>query len=106
MPDAEMISDDPREFARQLMAAGLMGPPSMAPWRAEVERWPPPWRVKWGQLCDARQEAGMHWKQAEEEAYAEMVELRANPRPVAGRMADGTRVVKDAVARPKPGGGD
>lgn len=99
---SEMLSDDPGEFARQLMDAGLMGPPASTPWRAEVMKWPPPWRRKWGELTAVRQDAGMGWRQAEEEAYREMLELRANPRPLRGKMADGTRVVKDAVERPKP----
>lgn len=97
---SEMLSDDPGEFAAQLMAAGLMGPPAAAPWRAEVMKWPPPWRVHFGRLANDHQDAGLGWHEAEEKAYREMIELRANPRPLAGRMADGSRVVKDP--RPMP----
>lgn len=97
---SEMLSDDPGEFAAQLMAAGLMGPPAMAPWRAEVMKWPEEMRKHWGRLSNDHQDAGLSWRDAEERAYQEMIELRANPRPVAGRMADGTPVRKDP--RPMP----
>lgn len=98
---SEMLSDDPGEFARQLMDAGLMGPPASTPWRAEVMRWDRPWRMHWGKLANARQDAGMPWKQAEEESFKEMLALRENPRPLRGKMADGSRAIRDAIERPK-----
>ena len=97
-----MLSDDPGEFASQLMAAGLLGPPSATPWRAEIERWPPPWRVHWGVLANGHQEAGMSWRQAEEEAYREMLAMRANPRPPANRKTAREPAAMPAMPRRKP----
>jgi hypothetical protein len=41
-------------------------------WREVVSRWTIPMRQQWGELANAKQDAGMTWQDAEREAFWEV----------------------------------
>jgi hypothetical protein len=54
------------------------GPPCRPPypWRAELPRWPIPWREAWGRRANELQDRGLRWWEAEQQAQAEVARLK------------------------------
>jgi hypothetical protein len=49
------------------------------PWNrsSALADWPIPWRERWGRRADALQDAGLGWKEAEQQAFKEVAAERA-----------------------------
>jgi hypothetical protein len=47
--------------------------PSLLPWRASLAGWPVAWRQQWGERANALETAGLSWRDAERQAFDEMI---------------------------------
>lgn len=50
---------------------------SLTPWRELLARWPDEWRERWGRRANALEDAGLHWIEAERQAWNEVIKLKA-----------------------------
>lgn len=55
-------------------------------WRRRLEKWPDEWRERWGLRANLLEEQGLHWIEAEKQAWNETIKLKANqPSPAVER---------------------
>ena len=60
--------------------------PDRLPWRARLADWPDAWRERWGHRANQLEDSGLHWIEAEKQAWNETIKLKANqPSPAVER---------------------
>lgn len=56
------------------------------PWREPLARWPDDWRERWGRRANDLEDAGLHWIEAERQAWNETLDLKRQG-PTAAKVA-------------------
>jgi len=55
-------------------SAQLVSQSNSLPWRSTLETWPDQWREEWGHRTAAYEDRGLSWREAEEQAFNDMID--------------------------------